>query len=357
MKILHIYRSMGQGGAQKVIFQLCKGFCEKNDIFVASTGGYYVGELKKIDVTHYEIPDIVSNSPIYAVKILVKLYQIIKCNKIKIIHTHHRRAALYAKILSIVLPDIKLVYTSHNVFYDKKRITRFSLSKSKLIAVGESVRENMTNIYKLKNIEVIRNAVEVNVEAANYSNEILKRIQKKNKTVIGFVGRLSAIKGCDLLIKASEILKKRGIFAFYVIIGDGEEKTKLIDFVNSKGLYEQYYFMGFQKNIQGIMKYLDFLVLPSWKEGFPLTPIEAFSMGKTIIASNVPGTTEIVLDEKNGLLFEAGNTEMLASQIERLIYDKDLLNNLEKNAITNYLTLYSYNIFIDKYKKVYEKVR
>ena len=77
MKILHISRTMGQGGAEKVVYQICK---DANDIemVVASTGGIYEEELSKIGVKHYFIPDINDKNPINLIKTFLKLKRIIK---------------------------------------------------------------------------------------------------------------------------------------------------------------------------------------------------------------------------------------------------------------------------------------
>ena len=91
MKILHISRTMGQGGAEKVVYQLCKD-CNIES-FVASSGGAYVAQLKKIGIKHCKINDIANKNPfvfIYNLKILDKF---VRQKGITIIHSHHHGAA------------------------------------------------------------------------------------------------------------------------------------------------------------------------------------------------------------------------------------------------------------------------
>lgn len=85
---------MGQGGAEKVVYQLCKDN-KKATQFVASCGGKYVEELNKVGVKHIMIPDIDRKNPVLILKTIVILLRTIKKYKIDIVHSHHRMAAFY----------------------------------------------------------------------------------------------------------------------------------------------------------------------------------------------------------------------------------------------------------------------
>ena len=125
MNILHISRTMGQGGAEKIVYQLATGMRGRGaKICVASSGGYYVERLKTKDISHYQIEDLECKSPLVILRTLFRLWEIIKEEKIDIIHTHHRMATVYAYIIKLFNPKLKHIYTAHNVFYDKKLLTK-----------------------------------------------------------------------------------------------------------------------------------------------------------------------------------------------------------------------------------------
>ena len=88
-------------------------------------------------------------------------------------------------------------------------------------------------------------------------------------------------------------------------------------------------FMGFRADIQNIMSQVDLIVLSSLWEGLPLTPMEAFSVGKTIVATSVDGTVEIVKDGENGYLVEPRNSEELANAICKLIDNEPIRKKFE----------------------------
>ena len=163
INILHISRTMGQGGAEKVVYQICKDIKEKDlNMYVASTGGYLSKKLEEQGIVNINIPDIDKKNPVLMLKTLIILYKTIKKYDISIVHSHHRMAAFYSIILNIFNRKFKRVYTAHNIFEDKKKLMRFSLKGSKIVAVGNSVKRNLEEFYKINTsqIELIYNSVE-----------------------------------------------------------------------------------------------------------------------------------------------------------------------------------------------------
>ncbi len=98
---------------------------------------------------------------------------------------------------------------------------------------------------------------------------------------------------------------------------------------------------------------MDFIVLSSLWEGLPLTPIEAFSVGKTVVATSVDGTVEIVEDGKNGFLAEPRNPGQLAKKIIYLITHKEKRIKMEEAALKCYNEEFSFRVFSNRYLKFY----
>lgn len=354
MKVLHITRTIGQGGAEKIVLQLCMdvvGF----DHFVASCGGIHEIHLCKLGIEHFKIPDIDKKHPLLMLQTLITLNKVIRNNKINIIHTHHRMAAFYGVILQFLNKDLKHIYTAHNVFHDKRLLMRIALCKAKTIAVGDGVKKNLKEEYKIKNISVIYNAIDVKVNKKE-SNEFIKEIISQGKYIIGSIGRLSEQKGMDIFIKAMAEVKKDVPEICGLIIGDGELRNKLEDMVKHLKLENTIYFLGYQPNILNIIRQLQFVVLSSRWEGLPLTPIETFSMSKTIIASNILGNNEVISDNENGLLFEKDDFKDLSRKIIELYSDKFKLKKLELSAKETFMDKYEYKKFIKMYTEVYTKM-
>ena len=354
--VLFLTRTMHLGGTENVVLQLCEIlYPQVNKIIVCSCGGVNIGRLKEFGISHYTIPDITKKNikTIFEVSIIIK--KILKEEKITIIHSHHRMAAFYAQFLC--KRSIIKVANVHNTFYDKKLFTRIAYQNTKLIAVGEQVKKNLKAIYGMadKQIVVIHNAVKPFNEHVKIDCD-LQEEKKRGHILIGNIGRLSEQKGMEYFIYAASLVIKQCSNARFFIIGDGEEAGKLMVMAKEMLGEDKLFFMGYRSDIQNIMSQLDFVVLSSLWEGLPLTPIEAFSVGKTIIATAVDGTPEIVRHERNGLLIESRDVKGLASNIIRLCNDVELRKYLESNAIVTYNSEFSFAVLSDRYIKFYHEV-
>lgn len=357
MNILHIYRSMGQGGAQKIILQLCEMNNDKVRHFVASSGGKLTLDLKKMDVPHFEInldgrriSDIFSN--------LNQLYKIVRIYDIEIIHSHHRMANFYSLMLKKIKPNLKCIYTAHNVFYDKRYFTKKALKESTIVAVGDGVAENLNNFFniKLERIQVIHNAIkEKEIDTSNL-DPLISKIHETEGSVIGLIGRISEQKGVDIFLRAMSIVSKDKENVYGVIVGDGEALQDMQRLAGVLNLEERVFFLGYKDNIAEIISQIDFAVLPSRWEGLPLTPIEVFSQGKTIIVSDIPGNSEVVQDNYNGLTFVSENHQDLANKITFLLENELLIKSLELKARESFENKYSYDYFQESYLKAYNKI-
>lgn len=354
MKVLHISRTMGQGGAEKVVYQLCKKEMGYVPI-VASSGGFYVDELKKINVKHYIIPDLEQKNLVMMIKTLFTLLKIVNKEKVDIIHSHHRMAAFYSKVISLIIRR-KRIYTAHNVFFDKKLLLRFVLKNSTIVAVGEGVKNNLVNFYKInsKDIVVIYNSIDPVV--TGNQNQKLKKLNLQDKILIGNIGRLTQQKGIDVFIKAISIVSKNNKNVIGVIIGDGEERENLIKLTKNEGISENICFLGYQSNVLDIIDQLKFVVLSSRWEGLPLTPLEVFSRKKTIIATNISGNNEIIKHGYNGLLFEKDDIQDLVAKILDIQINDKKLHILENNAYLDFNNNYNFEAFIKKYNDIYIKI-
>ncbi len=354
MRVLHISRTMGQGGAEKVVYQLCKDN-NKATQFVASCGGKYVEELNKVGVKHIMIPDIDRKNPVLILKTIVILLRTIKKYKIDIVHSHHRMAAFYARLLQVFNHKLKHVYTAHNVFYDKKKLMRFALNKATIVACGGTVKQNLIDEYGIpeRRIKVIYNSIEKTPIKEVYIDSLDNK-EKKGAYLVGSVGRISEQKGFDVFVKAIAKCKRDIPNIVGVIIGDGEDREKIEQLVKRIGIDDSILFLGYQKDVLSIISKMEFIVLCSRWEGFPLTPIETFSVGKTIIVSDIPNNLEIVKDGFNGLVFRKDDVTKLTESISRLIADVKFRQRLEKDAQYDYNHRFCYQVFIDNYIQIYK---
>lgn len=354
-RILLFTRCMDSGGTETVIVQLAKCYREAgHQVFVCAEDGPGAEKIRKLDIPFFPIPDMQKKSPAVAAKILGCLLTLLRKEKIDVVHTHHRMAAFYAALLQ---PFYGFVFLNnvHYIFQDKQRLTRFALKKAFHIAVGEAVKNNIVKCYGLpeKNICVIPNAV-LPPNLSGKTDPLLEQLHRQGKFIIADVGRVSPEKGVAYYLEAAALLKDKP-FAF-LVVGNGTRLEEMQQKAQQLQLTQSVHFIGFRTDVADVMKGTDLIVLPSLSEGFPLTPIEAFSVGRTIVATQVPGTLEIVSHEENGLVVPLKDPEAIAAAILRLYEDPALRAKLEQGALQTYAQKFSYEAFKEKYIALLQEV-
>ena len=348
--ILHISRTMDIGGAERIVYQLSSDLKDEFDsVHVASTGGLWESELAAQGIQHHKILDIDSKNPLTVIKILYSIGQIIKNNEITIVHTHHRMAAFYIRLLKLVHPKLIHVYTAHNVFKDKLPLYGFALKNAKSVAVGEAVNKNLKEDVGITDSRVIYNGV-VLKETDDQVDEIISYGGIK----LGCIARLSEQKGLTYLLDAMSLLTVKDIRLF--IVGDGELRNELENKVEELDLQDSVTFLGYRKDIVECINSFDFCVLPSVFEGFGLVAIEAFMNSKTLVATDIPGLNEVVT-HKNGILVPAKDPAALASAIDKLATDATLRQELSSQAKKDYENRFSYPMFLENYRALYREIQ
>ena len=348
--ILHISRTMDIGGAERIVYQLSTDLKDEFDsVHVASTGGLWESELANQGIQHHKILDIDSKNPLTIIKLLYTIRQIIKNNEITIVHTHHRMAAFYIRLLNFVYPKLTHVYTAHNVFKDKLPLYRFALKNAKSIAVGEAVNKNLKEDVGITDSRVIYNGV-VFKETDDQVDEIISYGGIK----LGCIARLSEQKGLTYLLDAMSLLTVKDIRLF--IVGDGELRNELENKVKELHLQDSVTFLGYRKDIVECINSFDFLVSSSLFEGLALNVIEAFMNAKTMVASDILGINEIVTN-KNGILVPAKDPAALASAIDKLATDATLRQELASQAKKDYENRFSYPMFLENYRALYREIQ
>lgn len=146
------------------------------------------------------------------------------------------------------------------------------------------------------------------------------------------VGRLSHEKGFDVLIEALSYMVAGGWNASCDIYGMGIEEGRLVALINRYDLQERVFLRGMSNEIRNILRDYHAIVVPSRSESFSIVALEAFDAGIPVVASNLPGLSEVVIHEKTGLTFEVENAHSLQEALERLLGSRELVMRLVTDA-------------------------
>ena len=355
--ILMFTRTMGQGGTENVVLQICEIIKPMvNKIIVCSCGGVNIKTLNEMGIKHYKIPDIESKSIRTIITVSMQLRYIIKEENITVIHTHHRMAAFYVSLLRLYKKCLFL-NTAHNTFYNKKLLTKFAYRHANIVACGKRVKENLVDYFSLPDdqITVIHNAVKA-FNRPIVENDLIKELRKEGCFIVGNIGRLSEQKGMTYYIQAIPDVLKVHPKTRFLIIGSGEDEKKLKTLAEKIAVERFVFFLGYHDDIQNLMSQLDIVVLSSLWEGLPLTPIEAFSVGTAIIATAVDGTTEVVEDGKSGILISPRSFSQIAEKINWFIEHPREIKNMEIAGKERFENEFSFEALRQNYIKYYRNL-
>lgn len=336
MRILYLNNVMTVGGVTKCILKLCKELKDNNEIVVASHGGQLLDEFKSMGISHYEINDVENKHPINILSNIKKIINIVNKEQIDIIHSHHRMTTMIAKFVS-KFTRVKVIHTQHLCIEDKFKLTKLALNNIQTITVSESAKRILETKSKLdgKNITTIYNTIEV--ENTNKSiDEKLKQLKEAGYFIVSQVSRVIDYKGVYDFVDIAEITVKENDNIRFVFIGDGPEKENLEKYIKEKNLQEYVFMLGSKDNVIEHLKYIDLVLLCSYIEGLPLAPLESFSQGIPVIATNIEGTNEEIIDGKNGYLVNKKDINGFREKIMFIYDNKDIYYEMKKKSLEVY---------------------
>jgi glycosyltransferase involved in cell wall biosynthesis len=173
-----------------------------------------------------------------------------------------------------------------------------------------------------------------------------------------FVGRLEAVKGVDVLLRAFARIQHAHPDAELVIIGDGERRGDLEQLAEDLGLLESVRFCGWipEEEVRSALVGSTALVIPSvWPENLPTVALEAIGVGRAIVASRVGGIPELVADGRTGLLTKPYDIGELAGALDTVLSDPDLARRMGE-AASSHSGLFSVGTFVPTVVDLYQRV-
>lgn len=294
----------------------------------------------------------------------LKLLLLIKKLKPELIHAQKMKLnGCYAVLIKKILKIPCIIYARGSDIYlvsdlYKKTLGKFIIKNSnKIVSLCEDMKKIIQRIY-LTEVIVIPNGIDLSLYIDLEKDKIRASLKfLDNEKIIIYVGRLDKIKGVEYLIKSMRIIVEKKPNVKLLLIGDGSERTKLENLSNRLNLQKNIIFMGFLPN-KTIPKYMivsDIFVLPSLSESFGIVNIEAMYCSLPIVATNVGGIPEIVVNEINGFLVEPKNPHQIAEKVILLLKDNKLRDKVSKYNREN-AKEYSWEKVVDKLEEVYKSV-
>ena len=363
IKVLQVIPRLGYGGSETGCYDLAHYLVENDcSSYIVTSGGELLRYVNKKKVKVIRLPVHSKNPILMFFNSLILIFIILFFN-ISIVHARSRAPA-WSCLLATKVTRRKFVTTFHGTYnfngFMKKFYNSVMLRSDLIIAgsnfifshINENYSEYLINLKK-KFLVIFRG-----INTDYFNSNIIKQLEEnklisfwnidKNKKLILLPGRLTSWKGQEMFIEAINLVNKEiDPETFNVVILGSDQgrkiyKQKLLRLVEQHRLANQVKFIDNCKNMPVAYKISDLIVSSSIEpEAFGRVSVEAQSMEKPIIASNIGGSKETVINDKTGFLFEAGKPASLSKKIiEVLQLDETTLKSLgnegRKNVIKKF---------------------
>lgn len=360
IKVVQVVSDTNIGGAGRYLLNYLKYYDrEKFSVtVVVPEGSLLIPHIEKYeDVTIIAAPFMADKSyDKNCVKFLRKAFADLSPD---IVHTH---ASLSARIAARRAKTGKIVSTRHCI----EPIT--SGFKAKLsgyvntsltdvyVAVADAVKENLleSGIPKEK-IATIYNGVDAVTEISPERKQEIKQSLSisDDETVFGIFARLEPVKGHKYFIKAARNLLKAQRRAKFIIAGSGSLEEDLKKRASSYGIEESIIFTGFLEDTTELLNIIDVNVISSESEAMSLSILEAMSLSRPTIATDVGGNSQLITSGKTGLLVGPTDSTSLSEAMVRFVDDKELYSKCAQGAYSEYTKNFTAKKMVANLEKLY----
>ena len=357
LKVLQVIPKLGYGGAETGCFDIAHYLFENNcSSFLITNGGPLTKFINKKKVKYIRLP-VNSKNPIIMLLNTILISVIVFFYNIDIIHARSRAPA-WSCFLASKITRKKFVTTFHGTYNFKSKIKKFYNSimlRSDLIIAGSNfifshIKENYKEyLNNSKKFLVIFRGINIDYFDASTTftedeDKLFKswNLEVEKKTIL-LPGRITEWKGHEMFIEAmNKINIQLGHKSFKAVILGSDQgrdlyKKKLISLVEQYRMNDQIKFVDHCENMPLAYKISDLIVSTSIEpEAFGRIAVEAQSMEKPIIASNLGGSKETIVNNKTGILFNAGDSDDLSKKIiEFFNFDKSTIEQMGKEGRKN----------------------
>ncbi|MBN1567573.1 MAG: glycosyltransferase family 4 protein [Acidobacteria bacterium] len=310
-------------------------------------------------------------------KCLRLLHSATKSRNIEVLHAHDDKTMLYAWLLKLLNPKLRIVYTCHLLleygrqdFYNLRAYLLYLLRQSvayhitkrflkPIMAVSEATRKQLLQQgFKNGQVVVLHNGIDIDTWMRKNGHPILRSELglRSDELLVGTVARIDQQKDFPTFFAVAKTVKSRVPNCRFVIVGDGKEdelsKTKSL--AKDLGLAEYLHFTGHRNDLLDIYASLDLFLMTSVAEGLPNTVLESMAMAVPVVSTSVAGVPELVLDGITGYLCPIGNTDALSNRVVDLLINRNLRQSFSDASRERIIQNFSFRDRVRKLEELYQ---
>jgi glycosyltransferase involved in cell wall biosynthesis len=340
---------------------------EESMAFVAAAKGVRV---EVIDELHRNI------SPLRDARAILRLARLIRRERPAILHTHTAKAGAVGRLAALLAgrarPPI-IVHTFHGHvlrgYFNPVASRGFRILErvlagmtTTLVAVSPEVQDDLVRLHvaPASKFAVIRLGIELDqrVRDDNAERTATRRLLGlgDDPFVVGWVGRMTAVKHTDVVVRVLGELVERGVDARLLLVGDGPDRDDLERYAHELGVIRRCLFLGYQEDVARWYNAIDALLLPSVNEGTPVSVIESLAARRPAVATRVGGTPDVIRDGVDGFLVDPSDGEALAERLAELARDPELRTQMGAAGRERVLKRYAVDRLVDDVDRLYRRL-
>jgi len=303
----------------------------------------------------------------YELALSSKLYDVISKYKIDVLHVHYAIPHAYAaymakKILYVNGYKIPIITTLHGTditlvgnhpFY--KPAVTFSINKSDIVtSVSNSLKDDTREFFGIeRDIEVIPNFIDIDKYDKKHNLCERNKIAHGDEQIIVHISNFRPLKRVVDVLKIFDKISQK-VNSKLIMVGDGPEKKKAKDFLRQNDLKNKVIFLGNTNEVDEILCSSDLFLLPSEKESFGLSALEAMALKVPVISSNVGGLKELNINGNSGFTSDVGDIDSMSNNAIKILSNENLKKKFKSQAFEN-AKKYDIKKVIPLYEDIYKK--
>jgi len=383
VRVLRLIARLNMGGPALHVAYLTKGLESRGYATTLVAGSLARGESSMSFVADELAVDVVpisqlhrEISPLYDTLSITRLVRLIQHVRPHILHTHTAKAGAVGRVAALLAngarpPIVVHTYHGHVLrgYFDPARTAAFrnlerllATTTTRLVAVSPEVRDDLVGlgVAAPDKFSVIRLGIDLERRIAGGGDDGsgLRRLFgiPGEAFVVGWIGRMTAIKRVPDVLAAFARLRGRGVDARLCLVGDGPDRVAVEERAHELGIARSTLFLGYQRDVAPYYGLFDTLLLPSGNEGTPVVAIEALAAGTPVVATRVGGVGDVVTDGVDGMLVPVGGIDAIAEALEQLARDPSRRRAMGRAGRERVVARYRVGRLIDDVDALYREL-
>jgi len=348
-KILYLVTNSNIGGAQTHLYELISDLKDKYEIeVVTGDEGYLSHACNGIGIRVHILESIRRNSnPLRDFAALFEIYHLIRAIRPNIVHSHTFKAGVLGRFAAF-FARVPSVYTLHAWLWNTKEFLEFFSSWfcDRVITVSDAGKKLLIqqHISPSKVITIHNGVFESNAQVVHCA---------KDAPIVMMVARFTQAKDFETLLRAFSLIPEGPRLR---LVGDGHTRPAVEALIAELKIADRVELLGERADVDHLLLQSDILVLSSFTEMFPICILEAMRAGLPVIATNVGGIQEAVIDQQTGLLVSPSSINEMADALNKLCFDADLRKCMGSAGRSHYEQFFTASVMRRNVISLYESL-